>query len=289
MSIIHVEKLHFSYKNNELILKDINIKVPAGGIYGFLGANGAGKSTTIRNILGLLQFQSGKISLFGKDLRKTDRSVFKNIGALIESPAFYAHLTAYENLKLACQYRRISKSNIDKVCQKVKLSKHKYKRVKQFSTGMKQRLGLALTLIHDPDLLILDEPTNGLDPKGITEIREILLDLCAEGKTILLSSHLLSEIEKIATHVGIIKEGEIIYEGTLVELNRLKSSSLLTRIRTSSDYLDFKIKHESEIPEIIKKMVSSGVDIYEVQLVKNDLEQLFMNMTNNTSKNLPQV
>ncbi len=274
------------------------MEVPVGSIYGFLGTNGAGKSTTIRNVLGLLKPQSGSINLFEKEINKSKPRIFQQVGSLIESPSLYPHLHAVDNLKIVCKYRGVSNTKIESVLEKVNLLQHRKKKVKQFSTGMKQRLGLAMALIHDPELLILDEPTNGLDPNGITEIRNIILQLREEGKTIMLSSHLLSEIEKIATQVGIIKNGEMVFEGTLPELDELKSAQQSLEIKSNdlaktkeilSNYkiinpnqqsIQVDISSKTEIPIIIKKLVDGGVDLYEVSRTKSDLEKMFISITN---------
>ncbi len=298
MSILSINNLNFGYKKNEPILKNLSMEIPVGSIYGFLGSNGAGKSTTIRNVLGLLKPQSGQINLFENDLNKSKPQVFSRIGSLIESPSLYPHLNADDNLKIVCTYRGTSKDQIDSVLEKVNLIQARKKTVKKYSTGMKQRLGLAMALIHDPELLILDEPTSGLDPSGITEIRNILLRLREEGKTIMLSSHMLSEIEKIATQVGIIKNGEMIFQGTLSELDDLKSSKQTIAIRSSdqakaktllAEYvileeeindLQVNVTSKKEVSDIIRKLVAGNIDVYEVKLLKSDLEKMFISMTN---------
>ena len=223
---ISIAKLHFGFRRNEFVLKELSLEVPEKAIYGFLGANGAGKSTTIRNILGLLQADSGDIQLFGKALKSHRKEVLSRIGCLIEAPSLYKHLSGYDNLRIACKYLDLPLSRIDEVLELVNLEAHKNKASKNYSTGMKQRLGLAIALLPDPDLLILDEPTNGLDPTGIIEIRNILKALNARGKTIFLSSHLLGEIEKIATQVGILKNGQMVFQGTIGELDRLRYQNL---------------------------------------------------------------
>lgn len=298
MSILSLSDLNFGYKKNEPILKGLNLAVPKGSIYGFLGSNGAGKSTTIRNILGLLKPQSGRISIFGKTLNTNQRNLFHQIGSLIESPSLYPHLCANDNLKIASKYLGVSNLEIEKVLEKVGLIPHRKKAVKKYSTGMKQRLGLAMALVHNPELLILDEPTNGLDPTGITEIRKIIMQLNAEGKTILLSSHLLSEIEKMATHVGIIKSGEMIFEGSLSELDQLKSSQQTLEIKTTNvnktksvlahysmvesedGSLQVDVGNKENIPSLIKTLVHAEIDLYEVKLIKSDLEKMFISLTN---------
>lgn len=299
-AIISVENLNFGYNKNQQTLNQLNLAVPNASIYGFLGANGAGKSTTIRAILGLLKPQSGKIELFGKALQTNRLEVLKKIGALIESPALYKHLSGYDNLKIACKYLDLPTARIDEVLQMVNLQANSKKISKNYSTGMKQRLGLALALLPDPDLLILDEPTNGLDPTGIIEIRTILQQLNAQGKTIFLSSHLLSEIEKIATQVGIIKGGTMIFQGTIGELEQLRKHNLPINLVVSdapkviellngkyktnllsAESLEITLLDRETLPEIIKELVTKGMKLYEVSPQKTDLEKLFINLTEN--------
>jgi len=297
-NIISISNLQFGYQRNQLILKDLSMIVPEGSIYGFLGANGAGKSTTIRNVLGLLKPNSGQITIFEKNLAKAERSLFSNIGSLIESPSLYPNLDAIDNLEIACKYQHADTKAIPSILDKVGLSHAAKKATSKYSTGMKQRLGLAMALIHDPELLILDEPTNGLDPKGITEIREILIRLKEEGKTIMLSSHLLSEIEKIVSHVGIIKNGALVFEGTLNELDELKSAKPSIQIKandlekvkviltkysiqeSTKEYVQIQLNHKNDIPTIIRNLVNEGIDLYEVNILKNDLEKIFIDITN---------
>lgn len=297
-SIIQLDNLNFSYKKGEPILRDLNLNVTAGSIYGFLGANGAGKSTTIRTILGLMKPQSGKISLFGNQLKKNDSQTYSKIGSLIEAPSLYQHLNAKDNLRIVCKYHNISTDGIDAVLERVGLLDAKKKTVKKYSMGMKQRLGLAIAIIHNPDLLILDEPTNGLDPNGINEIRNIIVDLKNEGKTIILSSHLLSEIERIATHVGIIKNGKLVFEGEISELEALKSGQSIVKIETTnsekaktllSDFeviaantndIQVQVPSKKELNNIIKLLVLNDIELGEIQFQKNDLESLFIDITN---------
>lgn len=300
--VISVESLNYGYTKNQRILKDLNLNVTAQSIYGFLGANGAGKSTTIRSILGLLKPESGSIKLFGKEVRANRLEVLNNVGSLIESPSIYKHLSGYDNLKIACKYLKLPILRIDEILELVNLQQHSKKISKNYSTGMKQRLGLGLALLSDPDLLILDEPTSGLDPTGIIEFRNILQELNAQGKTIFLSSHLLPEIEKIATQVGILKGGQMVFQGTIQELNQLKKGQLKVNIITSnaqqavellngrfqatasgSENIEIILREEEDLPQIIEKMVSNGIKVYEVIHQKDDLEKLFINLT--TSEN----
>jgi len=300
--IISINNLSFSYNQKDPILNNLNIQVPKGSIYGFLGPNGAGKSTTLRNILGLLKPQEGEIQIFGQGLKGNRKQLMHNIGSLIEEPSLYGHLSAYDNLKIACRYLKLPFSTIDPILDLVKLKDNAHKASKKYSTGMKKRLGLGLALLRDPDLLILDEPTTGLDPVGIKEFREILSALQQKGKTIMLSSHLLSEIEKVANQVGIIKKGELVFEGNLEELDVLLKSNvkLLIKLkyadkaiallqdqfqfeRLDNERLLISLHQESEIPRLVHTLVSNQIDIYELSPQKSDLEKLFLDITSEAS------
>ncbi|PZP39427.1 MAG: ABC transporter ATP-binding protein, partial [Pseudopedobacter saltans] len=194
---IEINHLSFSMGNQE-ILHDVSINVPSQSIYGFIGHNGAGKTTTIKLLLGLLHAPENSIRIFGKDIAKERIDILKNVGSLVEQPAIYPHLTGYENLYNRCILLGLKKKEIDRAAAITQTGTYLDKKAGKYSLGMKQRLGIALSLLNDPELLILDEPTNGLDPSGIHEIRSLLLNLCHQfGKTVFISSHLLSEIEKI--------------------------------------------------------------------------------------------
>jgi ABC-type multidrug transport system ATPase subunit len=210
--------------NGQDVLRGISMQIPAGSIYGFLGPNGAGKTTTLRLILGLLRRQRGEIRIFGKRLESDRLAILRRIGSLIESPSVYDHLTAAENLRLLQLMHRCPRARIGEVLERVGLAGTGRKRAKQFSLGMRQRLAIAAALLHRPSLLILDEPTNGLDPLGIIEIRKLLVNLNRQGCTIVVSSHLLPEIEKIATHVGIFGQGRLLFQGAVGELRQGRSA-----------------------------------------------------------------
>jgi lantibiotic transport system ATP-binding protein len=212
------------------VLNDINLRVPKDSIYGFLGPNGAGKTTTLKLILGLLKKQQGEISLFGQNWEEHRLEILHRIGSLIESPSLYAQLTASENLLVLQRIYRCPKKRIDDVLTLTGLTDTGSKKAGKFSFGMKQRLAIAIALLNDPALLILDEPTNGLDPEGIIEMRELLKALNKRGVTILISSHLLGEMEKLITHTGIIHKGKMLFQGTLDELRYTHSAPDLETI-----------------------------------------------------------
>ena len=204
----------------------LNLKIPEGKIYGFLGANGAGKTTTMKMLLGLTPPSGGRIEIFGTPFEENRIEILKKTGSIIENPSYYGHLTGKENLKLLEKILDVSEEESEKVLKLVGLYEERDKKVKNYSLGMKQRLAIAMALLRDPKLLILDEPTNGLDPEGIREIRELLKSLARKRNiTVMISSHQLSEIEKIADIIGILKDGKLIFEGTLKALQKVKDDA----------------------------------------------------------------
>ena len=293
-NILKIENLSKSYDKN-LVLKNINLEIEEGSIFGLIGPNGAGKSTLMKSILGLVKKDSGSISLYGKEINaKNQKETNKNLGSLIENPSFYDHLTAYDNLDLICDMKNIKKDNIDKVLKDVGLFTSKNKKARDFSLGMKQRLGIAIALIGNPKFLILDEPINGLDPYGIEEMRDLFKNIVKNSNTsILISSHILDEIEKISSHIGILKNGVLTYSGSLKEYrnlhppvivlktsDNLKASKLLELPQGNilDDYLVLGNKSEEEVAKKIKILVNT-VDIYRVEKRKESLEKLFIQET----------
>lgn len=216
--IVETENLTKSFETFNAV-NNLNLKIKKGRIYGFLGPNGAGKSTTIRMLLGLIKPTNGNIKIFDKNIKKDRLEILKNTGSLVESPSYYGNLTAFENLKIAATILNLKDKEILKVLDVVKLSTWKDTKVNKFSMGMKQRLGIALALIGKPKLLILDEPTNGLDPSGIHEMRELIKSLPKKYEiTVIISSHILSEIELMADDIGIINLGNLLFQGSLDKL-----------------------------------------------------------------------
>ncbi len=298
--IIDTHNLEFGFSNKNMLLKNVNLRVERGSIYGFLGPNGAGKTTTIRLLLGLLKDRSRSINLFGKTLSENRIESLSKIGALIEQPSLYEHLSGYDNLEITRQLKKAGKEKIDEVLKIVRLTEAEHKKVKAYSLGMKQRLGIAIALLGEPELLILDEPVNGLDPKGMMEMRELLKAINEKyNTTIFLSSHLISEIEKIVTHVGIINMGELLFQGTINELRNLNKTELHLHIKVNDTSeainslkkiykavekeggVDVIVDSREQVNQIIQELVAKNIKIYEAIIENNNLEQLFLSMTKN--------
>lgn len=289
--IIETKGLSKKFKDMDAV-KNIDLKIPKGCIYGFLGPNGAGKSTTIRMLLGLIKMTKGEVSILGKSIEKDRVEILTQVGALVESPSYYGTLTAYENLEIIRRVLNLSKESIDECLEIVGLSQNRNKQVKNFSLGMKQRLGIAKAIIGKPKILILDEPTNGLDPMGIIEIREMIKKLPEKtGMTVIVSSHVLSEIEQIATHVGIINKGVLCFQGTLSELMKLgiDETKLIARpVNKAHDILEklgydiYKNKDEIFIKNLKnssvmnRQLVESNIDVYYLSREKETLEDIFI-------------
>ena len=294
--IIQTQNLNY-YFGQQKVLDQLTLEVPKGGIYGFLGPNGSGKTTTIKLLLNLLKSSEQNISLFGQQITENRTEILKKIGSLVEQPAIYPHLSGYENLKNRANLLGISKEKVMETLALVGLTEAAKKSAEKYSLGMKQRLGIGLALLDDPELLILDEPTNGLDPNGIIEVRNLIKELAEkQQKTIFISSHLLAEIEKIATHVGIINKGKMLFQGSINELQSLKTSQII--IETSDNqvalmllegkYPDVKLDLNVHIPfENIEQMgfinhflIQNGLIVYSIYQQKKDLESLFLDITN---------
>ncbi len=298
MTALQLKNISFGYRKNEKVLDSVNLSVEKGTVYGFLGANGAGKTTTIRLILGLLKAKDGHIKLFEKDIKDVYPKGLKQVGSLVESPSIYGHLSAKDNLKIWCKNFNIPQSRILEVLEEVNLSDTKNKKTSNFSTGMKQRLGLAISLLHNPEFLILDEPINGLDPMGIIEFRKIILEQKEKGRTILLSSHILSEVEKMVDRIGILKNGKIVFEGSILDLEKLRQKDIQLKIKVDDvertipligernvnevdrNYIHCVIANESEIPGLIEKLVSEKIKVFEFSQLSSDLENMFINVAN---------
>ncbi len=280
----------------------LNLTVEEGSIYGFLGPNGAGKTTTIRLLLGLLAPSAGEVMLFGQKLRRGNRQLMSKVGSLVETPSLYLHLTGRENLQVVTTLLQLPQGHIAQVLDLVELAQDANRKVSEYSLGMKQRLGIALALIHQPKLLILDEPTNGLDPQGIREMREFLRSLPQRfGITVFLSSHLLSEVEQIATHIGIINHGKLLFQGTLQALqdqtrnliaftvnDPQKARDLLQPhlvpnpdVAQDDNTLVVRVNSDKEVPEITRRLVLEHIDIYAIVPQTLHLEDIFFQYTHN--------
>ena len=283
----------------------LDLQVPEGAIYGFLGPNGAGKSTTLKMILGLVRPTAGSISVFGKEVNGHNRlDMLRQVGSLIESPSYYGHLTGEENLKVVQTLRGVPEKDVYEVLEIVRLEGQRNKKVAHYSLGMKQRLGLAAALLGFPRLLILDEPTNGLDPAGIQEMRELICSLPARfSMTVLVSSHLLSEIDQMADHVGIIREGELVFQDTLETLHRHSRHNLA--LRTGDNEGALKLLHQSRVPcaqeedyillprlddpdaaKLIRYLIGHGVDVLRLEERQKSLEDIFLELTGGKAASL---
>jgi ABC-type multidrug transport system ATPase subunit len=299
MSLVTVSHLSKKFRNHTVV-DDLSFSVNEGDVYGFLGQNGAGKSTTIRMLLTLVKPTAGHIELFGLDLRRERKKILSQVGAVIEKPDLYKYLSAYENLSLFARMSgsKITKRELRSQLEMVGLGGRENDKVKTFSQGMKQRLGIAVALVHNPRLIILDEPTNGLDPLGIADMRNLILHLSRNlNKTVIVSSHLLHEIEQISTRMLIIEEGKKMVEGTvaslmdpaktLVELevddpkaaaSLIESTPWFTYLqKTTNKILIFQLPREL-IPELNRVLVGLQVNVLSLQ-ARNSLETYFLSLT----------
>lgn len=288
----------------QFVVSDLNIHVKKGEIYGLLGRNGAGKTTAIRMVMGLIQPTKGEVILFGEKMTVPTKRCFNRIGALIETPAFYENLTARDNLRIIADLRGTqSRDSIDKALTLVNLKNEKSKKVKQFSLGMKQRLGIAMALMHEPEFIILDEPTNGLDPAGIQQIRLLIKRLSVEKETtVLISSHILSEIEQLADTIGIIDRGRLIEELSMEEIKRrnrhyvkmtvsdvgrtipvLEKELHITDFESINDK-ELKIyQTEANFEEVNRLLNKNGIGVSEISMNKGNLEEHFLKLTGGVS------
>ncbi len=292
--VISTDAVTKQFKSKTAV-RDVSLRVQPGSVYAFLGPNGAGKSTTIRMLLGLLRPTSGEIALFGLDLRQHRGSILSRTGSLVETPSVYEHLSARENLEIPRRILDAPRSDIDRVLAIAGLAHAGNQLVRTFSLGMKQRLGLAQALLGKREALILDEPTNGLDPAGIQEMRTLIRDLPVEhGVTVFLSSHLLAEIEQLATHVGVLSQGELVFQGTIADLERRRQSCL--RIGVSEPALaigllerrgwdsrlinGFLISTDTGAAAAINRtLLEGGIDVHHLSVDAVSLEEIFLEMT----------
>lgn len=292
-TILKCENLNKSFGKKK-ILKDVSFTIKKGDILGFIGPNGSGKTTTIKLILGLNSIDSGNVTINGFDIKKDFESAIKGVGAIVENPDMYMYLSGYENLKLVANMYNVSSSKIDEVVKLVKLEGRIKDKVSKYSLGMRQRLGIAQALINSPNLLILDEPTNGLDPEGIKELRDLLKNLAKkENIAVLISSHNLAELDSFCNKVCIIQNGTIIESNEVKKLKKevsnstyifeVSNSTLVNNVIDNIKVLNsthFSIKSKKEeIPNIITKLINNNILIYEVYENKISLEEAFLNKT----------
>lgn len=293
-TILKCENLNKKFGKKQ-ILNNVSLEIQEGDILGFIGPNGAGKTSTIKLILGLQSITEGKVTINGYDIEKEFTKAIGKVGAIVENPDLYMYLSGYENLKLIANlYSGISQTRIDEVVKLVKLEKRIKDKVSKYSLGMRQRLGIAQAILHKPNLLILDEPTNGLDPEGIKEMRELLVDLAQKEKmAILISSHNLAELDNLCNKVSIIKNGEIIetsdisgikrQEGKQYKIFEVDNSQKVKTLFPEAVIMKKNICKldipKEEIPEIIRKLVENEIKIYEVKEEEKSLEQAFFEKT----------
>ena len=292
------------------VVEGLNLVVPRGSVYGFLGPNGSGKSTTMKMLLGLLAPTRGRISVLGRPFTPGTRGqIMSRTGSMIENPPGYGHLTGAENMRIAAKMQGLSDQQISRALALVRLTEHKDRLVRTYSMGMKQRLGIALALAREPELLILDEPTNGLDPAGIEEVRRLLVELAGEGVTVMVSSHLLDEIDRMASTLGILSAGRLVFQGTRAELMERSVPDVLVVTPTPQAVLNPQIlaglvpaqapgasgqpsgpalvpqgvripgMSKETVAELINRLVTAGVELHEVRREAQSLEDVFMDLT----------
>ena len=296
-SVIETHDLCKSYHGHPVV-DHLNLIVPQGCVYGFLGPNGAGKSTTMKMLLGLIHPTAGRVRLLGQELTEKSRlPLLRQTGSLIESPAGYLHLTAQENLEIVADLKGVPHKDIGRVLDIVHLTQDRNRRVGQYSLGMKQRLGIAMALLGSPKLLILDEPTNGLDPAGIQEMRALIRNMpAATGATVLISSHLLGEMEQMVEQVGIIDHGHILFEGPLTELQRHSRGNVTLRLldpakaapilrangltaHSDSCVVTLPPLQDALLADLVQKLAACGAGVVELTPHTKTLEEIFLSLT----------
>lgn len=300
MSVIEVRGLRKDYRRlrggKTVALSGLDLDVSAGGVYGFLGPNGSGKTTTVRCLLGLIRPTGGEMRLLGADPRSDLRKVIARVGVIVETPAMFPGFSARRNLEILARIEDIDKARIDEVLETVDLRDRAKDRVKNYSLGMKQRLGIAAALLKDPELLILDEPANGLDPAGIKEVRELLRRLGGEGKTVFISSHILSEVRQTCDHVAILARGRCVAEGAVADvLSSGRTAGITARVdnlpaalttlegagieaRVEDDALKVALP-PTEGARVTKVLADAGLYVSELRPDEVDLETVFLELT----------
>ncbi|SDS04114.1 ABC-2 type transport system ATP-binding protein [Brevibacterium sandarakinum] len=294
-TIVATENLTKRY-GNRTVVENLNLAIPEGCVYGFLGPNGSGKSTTMKMLLSLIQPTSGNVEIMGQPMtRGTRRSLLGQIGSLIESPPGYAHLTGAENMRLVQRLLGLDRQQVDVAVATVRLQDQMGKKVRDYSLGMKQRLGIAMALARQPRLLILDEPTNGLDPAGIEEMRTLLRRLAGDGVTVMVSSHLLGEIDKTATMLGVLSAGRMIFQGTRSELMVASTPDVIITCTdpqaaaatlgsfnarlTEAGEVAVPGLDDRQTAGVVAALVGEGIGVYGVARDEQSLEDVFMHLT----------
>ncbi len=277
----------------------LNLEIPKGTVFGLLGPNGSGKSTTLGMVLGVVNPSGGSFEWLSQG---SGHKVRRRIGAIIENPSFYHYLTAYENLRVVCRIKKVDISRIETVLKRVSLFERKNDAFSTFSLGMKQRLAIASALLPDPEVMILDEPTNGLDPEGIAEIRELIQSLAEDGRTIVLASHLLDEVQKICSHFCVLNRGKKVYQGSVEEL--LNSSASLKLSAQNSNELGRLLRESAQVEQVLqvdsyfkvklnqgatsgtlnKELIESGIVLSELAIDSNSLEKKFLEILNTQAR-----
>ena len=297
-NVIETDALCKRY-GSHLVVDHLALTVPEGCVYGFLGPNGAGKSTTMKMLLGLVHHTGGSVELLGHTLNEANRiALLRQTGSLIESPSGYLHLTARENLSIVADLKDVDRKDISRVLEIVHLTKDANRKVGQYSLGMKQRLGIAMALLGSPRLLILDEPTNGLDPAGIQEMRALIHDMPdACGATVLISSHLLGEMEQIVSQVGIINHGQLLFEGPLAELQRHSRGNVVLRLlapdrgaavlrrygltpQPADNGCLLPTMEDARLAALVQDLAAEGAGVVGVERQTKNLEEIFLSLTN---------
>ena len=296
-TVIETKALCKQY-GSRMAVDHVELHVPQGCVYGFIGPNGAGKSTTMKMLLGLIHPTAGRVRLLGQELTEKSRlPLLRQTGSLIESPAGYLHLTAQENLEIVADLKGVPHKDIGRVLDIVHLTQDRNRRVGQYSLGMKQRLGIAMALLGSPKLLILDEPTNGLDPAGIQEMRALIRNMpAATGATVLISSHLLGEMEQMVEQVGIIDHGHILFEGPLTELQRHSRGNVTLRLldpakaapvlrangltaHSDSCVVTLPPLQDALLADLVQKLAACGAGVVELTPHTKTLEEIFLSLT----------
>lgn len=280
-------------------VKDLSFNIEKGNVYGILGPNGSGKSTTLGIVLNVVNRTAGNFAWFGGSI--STHAALKKVGAIIERPNFYPYMTAIQNLKLVCKIKEVPEDKIEEKLEMVGLLDRKNSKFRSYSLGMKQRLAIASALLNDPEILILDEPTNGLDPQGIHQIREIIKKIAAQGTTILLASHLLDEVEKVCSHVVILRKGEKLYSGPVdemltsygfFELRTTDEAALLTFLGNHASFGSIKqenglitavLKEEMDASSFNHALFKNGIVLSHLVKRKESLEEQFLNLTNHNN------